>query len=51
MLISLTGEGDNYNRIHLMDGEHITDRGLRLWMWNLQVDHHPNNRTVTIILD
>ncbi|KAH7343332.1 hypothetical protein B0J17DRAFT_172783 [Rhizoctonia solani] len=51
LLIILTGEGDKDNRMHLMGDAFITDTDLRRWMWKLQIDCHPNNRTVTIILD
>ncbi|QRW16436.1 ICE-like protease (caspase) p20 domain protein [Rhizoctonia solani] len=51
VLILLTGEGDEHNCMCLMDGKYITDRDLRRWMWKLQIDCYPKNRTVTIILD
>ncbi|CAE6505109.1 unnamed protein product [Rhizoctonia solani] len=51
MLVLLTGDGDEKNRMHLMGDVVITDQDLRRWMWKLQIDCHPNNRTVTIILD
>ncbi|KAJ1309104.1 hypothetical protein OPQ81_004782 [Rhizoctonia solani] len=51
MLILFTGEGDEINRMHLIGGEFITDEVVRRWMWKLQIDHHPNNRAVTVILD
>ncbi|KAJ1309105.1 hypothetical protein OPQ81_004783 [Rhizoctonia solani] len=51
LLIILTGEGDKYNRMHLMGGVFITHQDLRRWIWKLQIDYYPDNRTVTIILD
>ncbi|CAE6343462.1 unnamed protein product [Rhizoctonia solani] len=51
LLILLTGEGDNENKMYLMDDMFITDKDLRRWMWKLQIDCYPNNRTVTVILD
>ncbi|KAG8689961.1 hypothetical protein FRC11_014659 [Ceratobasidium sp. 423] len=51
VLILLTGDGDEENRMHLMGDAVITDQDLRRWMWKLQIDCHPENRTVTIILD
>ncbi|CAE6412403.1 unnamed protein product [Rhizoctonia solani] len=51
MLILLTGEGDDYNRMYLMGGTYITDRDLRSWMWKLQIDSHPETRAVAIVLD
>ncbi|CAE7174631.1 unnamed protein product [Rhizoctonia solani] len=51
LLILLTGEGDEQNRMYVTNDVFITDEDLRRWMWKLQIDCHPNNRTVTIILD
>ncbi|EUC66357.1 hypothetical protein RSOL_474750 [Rhizoctonia solani AG-3 Rhs1AP] len=51
ILILLTGDGDEENRMHLMGDVFITDQDLRRWMWRFQINSHPNKRTVTIILD
>ncbi|EUC66356.1 hypothetical protein RSOL_474740 [Rhizoctonia solani AG-3 Rhs1AP] len=51
LLILLTGEGNQDNKMYLMGDVFITDDDLRRWMWKLQIDCYPNNRTVTIILD
>ncbi|KAL5636539.1 hypothetical protein ACGC1H_000482 [Rhizoctonia solani] len=51
LLILLTGEGNQDNKMYLMGDVFITDEDLRRWIWKLQIDCYPNNCTVTIILD
>jgi hypothetical protein len=51
LLILLTGEGDNTNRMHLVGGRFITDGDIRVWLWKLRRESKPANVPATVVLD
>ncbi|KAL5636557.1 hypothetical protein ACGC1H_000493 [Rhizoctonia solani] len=51
LLILLTGEGDNINRMHLMGERFITDTDIRNWLWRLRSEARPIVVPTTVVLD
>ncbi|CAE6463750.1 unnamed protein product [Rhizoctonia solani] len=51
LLILLTGEGDNINRMHLMGERFITDTDIRNWLWRLRNEARPNVVPTIVVLD